>query len=422
MIDFIKSFFDRFKDSLYYFGSSLIMLPIALFTTPIFARNLSAYDFSAIGYFGALMQIFTPLLSLSFYSYYMVDYHKRTDNENQKVLSSLVSFLLLSNIFIILFGYLGILLYLKLSNSEFSAYPLGLIVLVTGYFAIGKGFWLLKLRFDKKAFDYFIISTISALIGIGLGILFVSLFKMGAAGKLIPLALIEIIAMIIFLRKYLVSLKFDMKIIRNAFLLGLPIILESLLNLPVLAFDRLVVEKINNVNEFALYNIGFSFSGYLFTFGSSLLMAFEPEVFKMISYGHKKDVIKMFFGFVFIMLFVNTSFLLVSKPMINFLTAGRYSGSVLYANNFIFSQSLLLFTYFIGFIATALRLTRIELIIKIFISLLSIFLIISLVGKYSFMGAIYAKYITYGLWAFLLSLALYYRKTPFIKYFQVIEK
>jgi len=421
MKEYIRTFLASFKNSLFYFGSSIILLPIALFTTPIFAKNLSAYDFSAIGYFGALMQIFTPLLTLSFYSYYMVDYHKRTEIENKAVLKSLISFLLVSNIAIVVFGYIGIWLYLKLSESTFSSFPLGIIVLATGYFAIAKSFWLLNLRFEKKASRYFLISTLSALFGIGLGIIFVTAFKMGAVGKLLPICIIELVFMVFFFSKFIKSLHFDFKIIRNALILGLPIILESLLNLPVLAFDKLVVEKIHNIHEFALYNIGFSFSGYLFTFGSSLLMAFEPEIYKHVGLGNKKEIYKLFVGFVAVLLVVNSSFLIISKPAIKFLTAGRYSGSVLYANHFIFSQSLLLIAYFLGFIATALRLVRIELIIKIFISIISVAFLIFLTEKYSFMGAIYAKYITYSFWIIFLFFILFFRKKRFIRYFQIIS-
>ncbi|MBI2420044.1 MAG: hypothetical protein HYV28_19455, partial [Ignavibacteriales bacterium] len=113
--------FKRLKDSILYFGAGVLALPISVFTSPLFAKNMSSYDFAAIGYFTALMQMILPILNLSFYSYFITDYFKRDEAENKKVLVSLVSFLILSNIVFIVIGYSGLYLYLNFSESSFSA-------------------------------------------------------------------------------------------------------------------------------------------------------------------------------------------------------------------------------------------------------------------------------------------------------------
>ena len=77
-------YISRFKDSFFYFGSSIIALPVSVITSPLFAKNLSAYDFSAIGYFGAIMSFFLPITNLSFYDFYMLDYYKRDNAEKKK--------------------------------------------------------------------------------------------------------------------------------------------------------------------------------------------------------------------------------------------------------------------------------------------------------------------------------------------------
>ena len=103
----------RAKDSALYFGTAMIALPISLITSPLFAKNLSAYDFSVIGYFTALMSFFLPIINLSFYNYYMLDYFKREEIERKLILRSLVSFLLIFNVFVVSFGFLILHFYLK---------------------------------------------------------------------------------------------------------------------------------------------------------------------------------------------------------------------------------------------------------------------------------------------------------------------
>ena len=52
--DLFNNYFDKIKDSFFYFGAAIVKLPIALYTSPLFAKNLSASEFAAIGYFNAL--------------------------------------------------------------------------------------------------------------------------------------------------------------------------------------------------------------------------------------------------------------------------------------------------------------------------------------------------------------------------------
>jgi O-antigen/teichoic acid export membrane protein len=417
-IDF-SQLLQRAKDSILYFGAAIILLPISIFTSPLFAKNLSAYDFSAIGYFSAVMSFFLPIINLSFYSYYMLDYFKRNEEERRDILRSLVSFLLLFNIFVVSLGYLILHFYLKTTSSQFVAFPLGLIVLLTGVASLGRSFWLLRLRFEHKSTQYFILSVIFSLLNVGLGILFVVYYKMGATGRLIPALIIDFIIFCIFFTMFIKKINVDITIVKKAFHFSLPVILSALLNLPVLALDKILLERVNNISEFAYYNIAFGFAGYVYTFINAIAMTLEPDVYKFVGERDKRKIISMFCLLSIAVIFADVSFIIFSEPIIHFLTAGRYMGSVKYANLLVISQSCLALVYFLGSVLTALKLTRLEFVVMVIVALISVGSLISLISSFEFFGAIYSKILTYLIWFGLFVLAIVFRNSKFMQPFYV---
>jgi O-antigen/teichoic acid export membrane protein len=409
--------FRRARDSAFYFGAAMIALPIALITSPLFAKNLSAYDFSAIGFFTAIMSLFLPIMNLSFYNYYMLDYFQRTEIERKTILRSLVSFLLLYNVFVVILSFLILQYYLNFTNSQFNAFPIGVIVLLTAVFTLGRSFWLLRLRFERKAFYYFILSVIFSVLNIGLGVLFVVYYKMGAVGKLIPALLLDFILFTIFFIKFIQKIKIDFKIVKKAIFFSWPIILSALLNLPVLTLDRLALERVNNINEFAYYNIALGFAGYVYTFINAISMTLEPDVYRFVGEKNKLKLFQIFIFLCLAILFANVTFLLFSESIVRFLTAGRYMGAVKYANLLVITQSCLALVYFLGSILTALKLTRLEFVVMVVIAILSSVLILLLISSFTYFGAIYAKLITYFIWFGLLAIAIFYRNNKFMKSF-----
>jgi len=409
----------RAKDSLLYFGAAMIALPISFITSPLFAKNLSAYDFSAIGYFSAIMSFFLPIINLSFYNYYMLDYFKREEVDRKKILQSLVSFLLIFNVFVVSSGFLILHYYLKIMNSQFNAYPLGLIVLLTGVATLGRSFWLLRLRFERKSIKYFVLSVIFTLSNVGLAILFVVYYRMGAAGKLIPALLIDFTIFLVFFIRFIKKISIDMKLVKKAIIFSLPIILTALLNLPVLTLDRIILERVNNIREFAYYNIAFSFAGYVYTFIIAISMTLEPDVYKFVGEKNKKKLVQIFLILLAAVVVTNITFILFSEPVIDFLTAGRYMGAVKYANLLVVSQSCLALVYFMGSVLTALKMTRLEFIVMAVIAIISISALTTLISLFEYFGAIYAKLLTYLIWFCLLALAILFRNHKYLKPFYV---
>jgi O-antigen/teichoic acid export membrane protein len=242
---------------------------------------------------------------------------------------------------------------------------------------------------------------------------------MGAIGKLIPLLIIDSIIFIVFFIKFVKKININYSIVKRAFVFSLPIILSALLNLPILTLDKIILEKINNINEFAYYNIAFGFAGYVFTFISAISMTLEPDVYKFVGEKNKKKLFQIFFLLLVAVVFSILAFLFFSKPIVHFLTAGRYMGAVKYANLLVITQCCLSLIYFLGSVLSALKLTRLEFVIMVVVSIISIASLISLIHTFQYFGAIYAKFLTYLIWFGLLAIAILFRNHKFIKPFYV---
>lgn len=349
----------------------------------------------------------------------MLDYFKRDEVERKKFLRTLISFLLIFNIFVVSLGYSILSVYLTTVKSQFSAFPLGLIVLLTGVATLGRSFWLLRLRFERKSTQYFALSVIFSLLNVGLAILLVVYYQMGAAGKLIPALIIDFIIFLIFFIKYVKQIKIDLIIVKKALVFSLPIILSALLNLPVLTLDKIFLERINNISEFAYYNIAFGFAGYVYTFINAISMTLEPDIYKFVGEKNKKKLIQIFVLLVVAVILSNIAFIIFSKPVIHFLTAGRYMGAVKYANLLVVSQTCLAVVYFLSSVLTALKLTRLEFIVMLAIAILSISSLLIFIPSFEFFGAIYAKLLTYFIWLGFLATAILMRRHKMMKPFYV---
>lgn len=404
----------RLKSSFLYLASSLLILPISLMASPMFARNLSSMDFAEIGFFSNLQIFLLPIMNLSFYNYYMTGYHERSDDENDYVLRTLFSFLIFTNIFISTASYFALKYYLDLSESLFNSYPLGLIVIISGTLSMSLGFLNVQLRFKQKAFKYFLVNSLASIATLGLSILFVIYFKLGAFGKLAPFLLLHAILFLVFYFKYIKKIHIDIKIIKNALYFCYPLMLTALLSLPVLYIDKFFLERLNNVNEFAFYNIADSITGYFTLFSAAILQAFEPDIFKFTGTRKKQEVVKTLLLFIGILFIGASCFSLISERAVDFLTSGKYLGATIYTLPMLIAKSLEPILYFLGFIIVSLNLTKLILFNQVLMVLISVPLYIYLVHEYSFLGAVYAKITIFIIWLSVISLEIYLRNSGLI--------
>jgi len=390
------------KNSLYFLAPSVLELLISLVTFPIFSRNLSPYDFSVIGYYESINQIFLPIMNLSFYVYYMKDFFKRTPEENKRVLISLMLFLSGTNLLIISLGFVLLHVYFKLAQVTFPIFPYALLSLSSLYFTLYGSFLGIEYKMNREGLKFFLLMSISALLALSVSLFLVVNLDFGAMGRMSGIVISQLAIGVFAFKVLYKKVDFDFNIIKKALRFGYPLIIIAFLDFPTVYIDRIILERQNDIANFALYSIGLKMAGFVFMLGSSVYQAFEPDFYKFASQkniGRFIQSVLLVFGFLF---GVNIVFTFISKPVVEFLTSGRYTGAYQYANLIIWSNFFLLLSYLLGVILIVQNKTKILLYRKIIMAFFGVTMFVLLISRWQFIGAAYARIIINSLNCFIL--------------------
>jgi len=365
---------------------------IQIFTTPIFSRYLSPVDYSIIGYFTAIGSIYSSFINFSLFSYYMKSYHSHSVQENDHILSSITIFLTLANIIFLSINYLGWYIYFHTIKLNLPFSPYLLLIFLNSFITIFVSCLFMYYKMQKKPYKFMWFSIGSSLINISLGLFMVVNLRMGATGKLLSItivnSLVGIIAFFILTKEWII----DWKIIKEAFKLGYPLILITLISIPITNLDKIILERINDVVNFSYYTIGMQFSGYLMVMYSSIYQSFEPDIYKYANTDKRKLAYLALFIFGFAIT-CNLLFTMLSRNIIGFLTSYRYTGATKYANIFIWSNLFILITYFISAVFVAKGRTLSLLGRQIIISVCGLALLFYSINRWGFIGAATTKVI-----------------------------
>lgn len=155
--------------------------------------------------------------------------------------------------------------------------------------------------------------------------------------------------------------------------------------------DRIILERQNDVTNFGLYNIGIKMAGFLFAMGGAMFQAFEPDFYR---FSEQKKIKKLLFSIVLVfgvIFLANIIFMIFSKPVVDFLTSGRYTEAYKYANILIWGNYIMQFTYVLSIIIIVKGKTKLLFFNKIFMSIIGVIVFMTFIPSWSFMGAAYAK-------------------------------
>jgi len=403
--------FSNLQKAALYFGSSLLHLVFSVITSPIFARHLEPNDFAIIGYFGSLGVFFGPLFNLSFASYYIIRYFKQTEEENRKTLFNLIFFLNIIDVLMFGISYGALWAYFYLAKVSFPLYPFGLLTLGALAFEVFRIFLQINYRVRKKAWSFFFLSAGYVILNMAFSLLFVVTYQMGAAGKIAG-PLVSKIAMTVIclyiVRKY-IRVTIDFRELKAALKLSLPLLLAAYAYFPLQHVDKLYLERLRDSYEFGFYNIGYTMASYVGLASFALYQAFEPDIYKYVAQKNRRKLFLYFSMIILFMAGMSLMFILFSRHVVDYLTAGRYTRAYQYAN--INVVGLLLINIFGVFQAllTALQRTRLVLMANLAGGIAALIIYKIFIVHWGFQGANWARVIVAGFMIFVGAFFVKYR-------------
>jgi O-antigen/teichoic acid export membrane protein len=382
------------NNSLYYFGGTFIQFLIAIITQPIFSKYLELEDFGIMGYYNAVQALLFPLFSMTLPFYYMAQYWTNNKgSDGSQNLSFILNFLNVSNGLIAIVSFIFISLYFKFAHVIFPLTPFIFIVLANLFFEKYKIFYLLECRIQKQGLRFLLLNVIQTLVNTTFSLYFVIALKSGAVGRmsgiLIGVIFLGIISLALLIKekKYKFSIIIEKSKVKMALKYCTPLIIGAYAYYPIGNIDRLLLERIGNISEFGYYNIGLTISGFAGTFFLAFYQSFEPDLYKLIAQKRYKQYLIFVFFYIIILAVLSVLFILVSNPIVSFLTAGRFIKASGYSNVFIIGIFFMQVGGIFEQLFTAYGATKLAMWRNILMGIFCIIMYYIMIDKYQFSGA-----------------------------------
>ncbi len=391
-----------------YLTASVISSAISIIINPFLAVNLSPEDYAIIGYFTSFNLLILPIVSFSLLSYYSRNFFKIDEKERAAVLDTLV----ISQLIIGIVGFIvfiaGFYIYFRLSNVAFSFHPYALLCFIPTFFNCFLNFLLIEKRMKRQARSFFNITVLNALFNAAFAILFVVIYKEGAAGRFWAMLIPSVIFGFYSFRKLLSRVRFNRQVFKEALKFGWPISLSAILYYFMAGIDRAMLEKLD-VTTFGYYNVAFQIANYLYVFYTAISQTFEPDIYQSIAENKRKKLLKTVTMAVIINTIPTLLFVLLAKPLIVVLTYGRYIESTGFAQIMALKHIPMAVCFLVSNVIIGYGYPRVELINRIAGALLSVILYKVLINNYGFYGAAWGQSISFILMTIISGVFILYK-------------
>ncbi|QJW88005.1 hypothetical protein HNV11_00760 [Spirosoma taeanense] len=358
--DLLAKYMGSFKSTFVYMLVPVVSFSLSIYTSPIFARHLSSEEFAYMGFYASVGSLINCFYGLLFQTYYMSIYFRQEPKELKATLASLTLFSLGWNF---LFFPLSLVLLnqaMSLIGGSIPFFPYAILALATQVFAVYTGLLQATYRLGKKPIMYFVLAAGYRVLTMALSIYFVTSADMGLTGRLLGTLVTEVVFFVVAIRSIMDGQAFVIQkdIIKHAIRTVLPLLPASFLYLPVLNFDNLVLERLNNPTEMGFYNIGKNIANYLYMALFPFYQTMEPDIYKYAITQNYKVLGRISLMLVLMVVVCVIGFWLVSPYIINYLTAGRYNNAVKYANIHAVTSGLMILFSISSSVLNALQQSR----------------------------------------------------------------
>ena len=396
---YLKNHYKKYKSSInnlsLYLFANIIQVVIGLIMNPLWASNLSHRDYAIMGYFDSFGLLILPLIGFSLFSYYSKEYFNLDELGRKKLLSSLL-------LFQISFGFVSMLIllgsfkiYFFLNKISFPFYPYAFLSFFKVYIINIYTFYILNLKLERKALNYFKINVYYVIFSTLLVLVFVVFLHKGAKGYMFAVLLTAILFSIYAFVKQIKRKQIDFVLIRKSLSFCWPLIFSAILTYFFTGFDKLLLEKVDDIYSFGLYNVGFKFASYFTIFTFTVNSTFEPDFYEAIATRNKAKLTKTILLINAIIIIPIVIFLLSSNLVIGILTNYRYVDAAPYARILALSNITQSISFTLSTVIIAYGYSKVSLIEKIIGTAFTIGMYVFLIKKFGFIGAAWGNVFCY---------------------------
>lgn len=409
--------YNRFKSYIsnlsVYFLASLVPMLLSLVSNPFIAKNMDPDDYAIVGYYGAFITLFTPLVDFYFLHFYTKRFYELDEARRYHLRATIFksflsfSFIMTGVALLSLFGYRTFFN----NNSEISFFPYAVLALVKIPLSCLFSLELVDFRMNRESKPFFRLSVSNALMATAVMVLFVVVFKWGAIGNLSASLLTTAIMFVYMLVKNWRILKepFDKEIFKDAVKFCWPLALASMLTFFSNGYDRVFLEKNESLEVLGYYSVGVTIASYIRVFSDSINSTFQPDIYESIVKRNFRKSFKFIALKLVILSVVIVCFIILSPFVVRILTFGKYVASTKYAVIASLASLTSMMYYSVSQITVALGYTSITLYNKILGSVLSVLCYALLIRSFGAIGAAWGMVVSYIFFFLGNSIMVYYK-------------
>ncbi len=391
MLSKLTKYKSYLNTSFLYLGSSLSVSLIGILINPILAKNLSHEDYAIIGYFTSFQLLLIPLIGFNLTTYYLRN-HSRIPEERRQIVSDTI---LIGLVFIGFFSFVlfttALYFYCYWTKVKFSFFPYAIYSMAQTYVSIFFTFYLIKLRINRQAKKFALVTIINALVTTALTLTLVVYYKQGADGKLLSSLIAAILIGTYSIRKTIGRWQFDFKILKEALVFGLPLTISALFWYFLTGVDRAILVELNDTYTFGNYSVAIQITAYMAIFYTAVNNTFEPDIYQAIAENNKKRLIKLIGSGIAVIIFANLAFIALAPFTISLLTANRYIESAPFARILALQNITMACYYMVVKLFIGYGHVKAELAVRIVGAAISVLIFKMLINEYGFYGAAWGQ-------------------------------
>lgn len=321
-----------FLNTIIYTVTTLLQKALSFFLLPLYTAFLTPKDYGITGLIANFTSVLSLLFTLSLNSAVTRFYYEYKD-DNKKLKDFWGTIVVYAGVSSIVFGGIltafdGHITGIFLKNVAF--YPfvfLGILNIVTvPVYTI----YQTMLETRQEALNYSLNSMGNFMTGIILNVVFIAVFRMGAAGVLLAnflaALLFAVLAIYRIYRRKFINITFNPVYFKEALSYSLPLIPHMLSGVVASFFSRIFLNNSSTLYNVGLYNVGAQFGLLVDIAQSSANSAYVPWYFEMMNKGEEARpyIINMADILMRVFCIVSLCIALFTKEVICMMTTSSY--------------------------------------------------------------------------------------------------
>lgn len=345
-----------FKNSILYTFGNLLLRAFSFFLIPLYTTYLTAEEYGIINLSSGFYTLASSLLVLSL-QYALIRFYADYINDSDKIAKMYGTVIFFILIISIVFLLLGLLFSDAICKAFFDGIPFYPIVLMTYVISVVVGLYTVYqdiLKGMQLARKSVILSYIFFFLLLGLNLLTVVKFNMGATGVIFSTVIVHVVMVLIMfydLRRHgLLEFCIDRDILKELLKYSIPIIPHNLaFNVQIFA-TRVIINKVLSLTALGLYSLASQFGSIADVILSSVQSAFQPWFYgEMNKKNHETNIVvaKLTYSMIWLYGFFFIGLGLFSHEAVLIMSSTEYSTAWQYIPFIVFSIALKTPLYFL---------------------------------------------------------------------------